>query len=115
MMWMVRVALERPYTFIVLALFILIVGPLAALTTATDIFPNIGVPVIGVAWSYTMTSIGVLFVPYMIYCLHTVGVRLPDLLGVLRTPLVGLNAQSNTGRCSSLRPGAPSMVSFSSM
>jgi multidrug efflux pump subunit AcrB len=56
MMWMVRVALERPYTFIVLALFILIVGPLAALTTATDIFPNIGVPVIGVAWSYTGLS-----------------------------------------------------------
>jgi multidrug efflux pump subunit AcrB len=56
MMWMVRVALQRPYTFIVLALFILIIGPLAALTTATDIFPNIGVPVIGVAWSYTGLS-----------------------------------------------------------
>src|SRR5271170_5429392 len=56
MMWMVRIALERPYTFIVLALFILIVGPLAALTTPTDIFPNIGIPVIGVAWSYTGLS-----------------------------------------------------------
>ncbi|THD57505.1 efflux RND transporter permease subunit [Phenylobacterium sp.] len=56
MMWIVRVALQRPYTFIVLALFILIVGPLAALTTATDIFPNIGVPVIGVAWSFTGLS-----------------------------------------------------------
>ena len=56
MMWIVRVALQRPYTFIVLALFILIVGPLAALATATDIFPNIGVPVIGVAWSYTGLS-----------------------------------------------------------
>ncbi|MDB5479062.1 MAG: transporter [Caulobacteraceae bacterium] len=56
MMWLVRVALQRPYTFIVLALFILIIGPLAALTTATDIFPNIGVPVIGVAWSYTGLS-----------------------------------------------------------
>jgi multidrug efflux pump subunit AcrB len=53
MLWIVRVALQRPYTFIVLALFILIVGPLAALKTPTDIFPNIGVPVIGVAWSYT--------------------------------------------------------------
>src|SRR5579872_4855785 len=56
MMWIVRVALERPYTFIVLALFILIIGPLAAITTATDIFPNIGVPVIGVAWSYNGLS-----------------------------------------------------------
>ncbi|HLZ74907.1 efflux RND transporter permease subunit [Phenylobacterium sp.] len=53
MLWIVRVALQRPYTFIVLALFILIAGPLAALKTPTDIFPNIGVPVIGVAWSYT--------------------------------------------------------------
>jgi multidrug efflux pump subunit AcrB len=56
MLWIVRVALQRPYTFVVLALLILIVGPLAALTTATDIFPNIGVPVIGVAWSYTGLS-----------------------------------------------------------
>src|SRR5271168_3413814 len=56
MMWIVRVALQRPYTFIVLALFILIAGPLAALSMATDIFPNIGVPVIGVAWSYTGLS-----------------------------------------------------------
>ena len=56
MMWIVRVALERPYTFIVMALLILIVGPLAALKTPTDIFPNIGVPVIGVAFQYTGLS-----------------------------------------------------------
>jgi multidrug efflux pump subunit AcrB len=53
MIWIVRVALQRPYTFIVLALLILIAGPLAAMKTPTDIFPNIGVPVIGVAWTYT--------------------------------------------------------------
>ncbi len=56
MTWIVRVALERPYTFIVLALLILIVGPLAAIRTPTDIFPNIGVPVIGVAFQYTGLS-----------------------------------------------------------
>ncbi|HEY2658113.1 MAG TPA: efflux RND transporter permease subunit [Caulobacteraceae bacterium] len=56
MIWIVRVALQRPYTFIVLALLILIVGPLAALNTPTDIFPNIRVPVIGVAWQYTGLS-----------------------------------------------------------
>jgi len=56
MLWIVRVALQRPYTFIVPALVILIVGPLAALTTASDIFPDIGVPVIGVAWSYNGLS-----------------------------------------------------------
>ncbi|GAA0560880.1 efflux RND transporter permease subunit [Rhizomicrobium electricum] len=53
---LVRVALERPYTFIVMALLILIVGPLAAIRTPTDIFPNIGVPVIGVAFQYTGLS-----------------------------------------------------------
>src|ERR1700761_6387902 len=52
MVALVRIALSRPYTFIVLALLILIAGPLAALKTPTDIFPNIGVPVIGVAWTY---------------------------------------------------------------
>jgi multidrug efflux pump subunit AcrB len=56
MLGIVRIALQRPYTFIVLALVILIAGPLAALTMATDIFPNIGVPVIGVAWSFTGLS-----------------------------------------------------------
>jgi hypothetical protein len=49
----VRIALSRPYTFVVLALFLLIVGPLAALRTPADIFPDIRIPVIGVVWQYT--------------------------------------------------------------
>src|ERR1700761_4906650 len=53
MTWLVKVALERPYTFIVMALLILIFGPLAAVRTPTDIFPNIGIPVIGVAFTYS--------------------------------------------------------------
>ncbi len=56
MIWLVRVALSRPYTFIVLALVILIIGPLAAFNTPTDIFPAIRIPVIGVAWNYTGLS-----------------------------------------------------------
>ncbi len=56
MIWLVRVALSRPYTFIVLALGILIIGPLAALTMPTDIFPAIRIPVIGVAWQFTGLS-----------------------------------------------------------
>ncbi len=50
---LVRIALSRPYTFIVLALALLIIGPLSALRTPTDIFPNIRIPVIGVVWQYT--------------------------------------------------------------
>ena len=53
MLWIVRVALKRPYTFIVLALLILIFGPLAALRSPTDIFPDIKIPVISVVWTYT--------------------------------------------------------------
>src|ERR1700760_100268 len=49
----VRIALQRPYTFVVLALLILIIGPLAAMRTPTDIFPNINIPIIAVAWQYT--------------------------------------------------------------
>ena len=52
-MWIVRVALNRPYTFIVLALLILIASPVAILRTPTDIFPNINIPVIAVAWQFT--------------------------------------------------------------
>src|ERR1700674_3326578 len=52
-MWIVRVALDRPYTFIVLALLILILSPVVILRTPTDIFPNINIPVVAVAWTYT--------------------------------------------------------------
>ena len=53
MLNLVRIALTRPYTFVVLALLILIVGPLAALRTPIDIFPEIRIPVIAVVWQYT--------------------------------------------------------------
>ncbi|MFC6313496.1 efflux RND transporter permease subunit [Paraburkholderia dipogonis] len=51
-MWIVRLALRRPYTFVVLAVLIFIVGPLAILRTPTDIFPNIDIPVVSIVWSY---------------------------------------------------------------
>ena len=52
MIAIVRLALSRPYTFVVLAILILIFGALSAFTTPTDIFPGIGIPVISVVWSY---------------------------------------------------------------
>ena len=55
-MWVVQVALKRPYTFIVLALLIAIFGSLAALRTPVDIFPNINIPVVSVVWTYTGLS-----------------------------------------------------------
>ncbi|MBV8113789.1 MAG: efflux RND transporter permease subunit, partial [Silvibacterium sp.] len=55
-MWIVRLALRRPYTFVVLALLLMILGPLAIVRTPTDIFPNINIPVISMVWQYTGLS-----------------------------------------------------------
>lgn len=52
-MWLVKIALTRPYTFIVLAILILIAAPVVILQTPTDIFPNINIPVVSIAWAYT--------------------------------------------------------------
>ncbi|HEV7673466.1 MAG TPA: efflux RND transporter permease subunit [Candidatus Angelobacter sp.] len=52
-MWIVRLALRRPYTFVVLAILILILGTLSALRTPTDIFPNINIPVVSIIWNFT--------------------------------------------------------------
>jgi multidrug efflux pump subunit AcrB len=49
----VRIALRRPYTFVVLALLLLIIGPLAASRTPVDIFPEIRIPIIAVVWNFT--------------------------------------------------------------
>lgn len=51
-MWIVKLALKRPYTFIVVAILLLIFGILAISRTPTDIFPDINIPVVGVSWSY---------------------------------------------------------------
>ena len=55
-MWIVRLALTRPYTFIVLAILILIAAPVVILRTPTDIFPAINIPVVSIAWQYTGLS-----------------------------------------------------------
>jgi multidrug efflux pump subunit AcrB len=52
-MWIVRLALSRPYTFIVLAILILIASPVAIDRMPTDIFPNIDIPVVAADWVYT--------------------------------------------------------------
>ena len=56
MMWIVRLALRRPYTFVVFALLILILGVFSIESMPTDIFPNIDIPVVTVVWNYTGLS-----------------------------------------------------------
>lgn len=55
-MWIVRVALQRPYTFIVMAIMILLATPLAVMRTPVDVLPEINIPVISVIWSYNGLS-----------------------------------------------------------
>ena len=52
-MWIVKLALARPYTFIVLSLVLLLISPIVLLRTPVDIFPSINIPVISVIWTYT--------------------------------------------------------------
>src|ERR1035437_2403029 len=56
MMWIVRLALRRPYTFVVFAFLILILGVFSILSMPTDIFPNIDIPVVTVVWAYNGLS-----------------------------------------------------------
>ncbi len=55
-MWIVQLALRRPYTFVIMALLIVILGVMAAVRMPTDIFPEINIPVVSVIWSYSGVS-----------------------------------------------------------
>jgi CzcA family heavy metal efflux pump len=55
-MWIVQVALRRPYTFLVMALLILLATPLVLLKMSTDIFPEINIPVVSIVWTYSGLS-----------------------------------------------------------
>jgi len=55
-MWIVNVALKRPYTFIVMAILILLATPFALLTTPVDVLPDINIPVVSIIWTYTGLS-----------------------------------------------------------
>src|SRR5215211_9131320 len=55
-MWIVRLALRRPYTFVVMAVLIVILGVASIRRTPTDIFPNVDVPVVSVVWTYSGLS-----------------------------------------------------------
>ena len=52
-MWIVKIALSRPYTFVVLAILIVVMGALSIVRMPTDIFPNINIPVVSIIWTYS--------------------------------------------------------------
>jgi multidrug efflux pump subunit AcrB len=55
-MWIIRLALNRPYTFVVAALLLLLVTPFVLIRTPTDVFPSINIPVVSIIWNYTGLS-----------------------------------------------------------
>ena len=55
-MWIIRLALSRPYTFVVAALLLLLITPLVLMRTPTDVLPNINIPVVSIIWNYTGLS-----------------------------------------------------------
>jgi len=55
-MWIVRLALRRPYTFVVMAIVMMILGALTIIRTPKDIFPNINIPVVSILWNYAGLS-----------------------------------------------------------
>jgi CzcA family heavy metal efflux pump len=55
-MWIVRLALRRPYTFVVLSLLLFVIGPVVMMRTPVDIFPNINIPVVSIVWNYAGLS-----------------------------------------------------------
>jgi multidrug efflux pump subunit AcrB len=52
-MWIVKIALNQPYTFLVAALFILLLSPIVIMAMPVDIFPNIDIPIVSIIWNYT--------------------------------------------------------------
>src|ERR1019366_157793 len=56
LMWIVRLALRRPYTFVVMSLLLFLLGPVVVARTPVDIFPNINIPVVSVVWNYSGLS-----------------------------------------------------------
>src|ERR1700736_4017192 len=55
-MWIIRLALNRPYTFVVAALLLLLMTPFVLIKTPTDIFPSINIPVVSIVWTYNGLS-----------------------------------------------------------
>lgn len=63
-MWLVKLALRRPYTFVIISVLILIAGVVAILTSPTDILPDIQIPIVSVIWTYNGLDADDMSVPH---------------------------------------------------
>ena len=108
MLAIVRIALRRPYTFIVAGLLILLVGTFAALRMPVDIFPSINIPIIGVAWQYQGLPpdqmAGRIITPFERSLTTTVGLISEHFGGRIRIPPSASSRSSSTRRLTSPLP-----------
>jgi multidrug efflux pump subunit AcrB len=90
-MWIVRLALNRPYTFVVLALLIVIVGGAMIVQTPTDIFPNIDIPVVTVIWNYRGLSTKDMESQMTIFSEYTISSVVSDVKNIESQTLPGVS------------------------
>ena len=79
-MWIVRLALRRPYTFTVVAILIVLVGIVTIARMATDIFPNINIPVVSVIWSYPGVAPEEMEKRFVTVCEHAMTTTVNDMV-----------------------------------
>src|SRR2546429_6572370 len=80
-MWIVRLALKRPYTFVVMSILIVIMGTLAIFRTPTDIFPNIDIPVVSIIdRKSTRLNSSHGYISYAVFCLKKKKKKLHNLI-----------------------------------
>ena len=92
-MWIVRLALRRPYTFIVAAILVLILGVVTILRMPTDIFPEINIPVVTVVWSYTGLSTEEMEQRVTTYSQYAISSNVSGIRNIEAQTMAGLSVQ----------------------
>src|SRR5437879_13928249 len=88
-MWIVKLALRRPYTFVVMALLILLLGVASIKNTPTDIFPEIDIPVVTVVWQYSGLSADQMAKQITTFSEHTISSAVDNVKNIESQTLAG--------------------------
>src|SRR5207302_7222375 len=89
-MWIVKLALRRPYTFVVMALLILLLGVASIKNTPTDIFPEIDIPVVTVVWQYSGLSADQMAKQITTFSEYTISSAVDNVKNIESQTLVGV-------------------------
>ena len=104
-MWIVRLALRRPYTFVVMGIVIMLLGVFAIVTTPTDIFPEIDIPVVSVIWNYGGLSTEEMAARITTYSEYTISSAVNDVRAIeSQTYLASASSRSICSRTRTWKP-----------